>query len=190
MNKLRTLLLSAFAIIAVCLTACAQTRKEQTMKESKVLVTYFSATGTTKVAAQRLANVTGAELYEILSEQPYTDADLDWNDRQSRSSVEMNNPQSRPAIKGKKENMADYDVVFIGYPIWWNLAPTIVNTFIESHDFKGKSVIPFATSGGSSIGNSVSALKKAYPEIRWRDGKLLNRASEKSIREWVDEVLK
>lgn len=85
--------------------------------------------------------------------------------------------------------MADYDVVFIGYPIWWNLAPTIVNTFIESHNLKGKTVIPFATSGGSS-GNSVSALKNAYPEIRWRNGKLLNRASEKSIREWVDEVLK
>lgn len=190
MNKLRTLLLSALAIIAVCLTACAQTRKEQTMKGSKVLVAYFSATGTTKAAAQRLASVTDGELYEIQPEQPYTDADLDWNDRQSRSSVEMNNPQSRPAIKGKKENMADYDVVFIGYPIWWNLAPTIVNTFIESYDLKGKTVIPFATSGGSSIGNSVSALKKAYPEIRWCDGKLLNRASEKSIREWVDEVLK
>lgn len=190
MNKLRTLLLSALAVIAVCLTACAQTRKEQTMKGSKVLVAYFSVTGTTKVAAQRLASVTGGELYEIQPEQPYTDANLDWNDRQSRSSVEMNNPQSRPAIKGRKENMADYDVVFIGYPIWWNLAPTIVNTFIESHNLKGKTVIPFATSGGSSIGNSVSALKNAYPEIRWRNGKLLNRASENSIREWVDEVLK
>lgn len=190
MNKLRTLLLSALAIIAVCLTACAQTRKEQTMKRSKILVAYFSATGTTKTAAQRLASVIDGELYEIQPRQPYTDADLDWNDRQSRSSVEMNNPQSRPAIKGKKENMTDYDVVFIGYPIWWNLAPTIVNTFIESHDLKGKTVIPFATSGRSSIGNSVSSLKNTYPEIRWRNGRLLNRASEKSIREWADEVLK
>lgn len=190
MNKLRTLLLSALAVIAVCLTACAQTSKEQTMKGNNVLVAYFSATGTTKAAAQRLASVTGGELYEIQPGQSYTDADLDWNDRQSRSSVEMNNPQSRPAIKGKKENMADYDVVFIGFPIWWNLAPTIVNTFIESHDLKGKTVIPFATSGGSSIGNSVSALKNTYPEIRWRNGRLLNRASDKSIREWVDEVLK
>ena len=98
MNKLRTLLLSTLAIIAVCLTACAQTRKEQTMKGSKVLAAYFSATRT----AQRLASVTDEELYEIQPEQPYTDADLDWNDRQSRSSVEMNNPQSRPAIKGEK----------------------------------------------------------------------------------------
>lgn len=160
------------------------------MKRSKILVAYFSATGTTKTAAQRLASVIDGELYEIQPRQPYTDADLDWNDRQSRSSVEMNNPQSRPAIKGKKENMTDYDVVFIGYPIWWNLAPTIINTFIESHDLKGKTVIPFATSGGSSIGNSVSALKNTYPEIRWRNGRLLNRASEKSIREWADEVLK
>ncbi len=102
MNKLRTLLLSTLAIIAVCLTACAQTRKEQTMKGSKVLAAYFSATRTTKAAAQRLASVTDEELYEIQPEQPYTDADLDWNDRQSRSSVEMNNPQSRPAIKGEK----------------------------------------------------------------------------------------
>lgn len=185
MNKMRTLLLSALAVIAVCLTACAQTGKKQSMKESKVLVVYFSATGTTKAAAQRLANVTGGELYEIQPEQPYTDADLDWNDRQSRSSVEMNNPHSRPAVKGKKENIADYDMVFIGYPIWWNLAPTIVNTFIESHDLEGKSVIPFATSGGSSIGNSVSALKKAYPGIRWKEGKLLNGADEKTIRGWV-----
>lgn len=190
MNKLRTLLLSALAVIAVCLTACAQTRKEQTMKRSKVLVAYFSVTGTTKAAAQQLADVTGGELYEIQPEKPYTDADLDWNDRQSRSSAEMNNPKSRPAIKGKKGNMADYDAIFIGYPIWWNLAPTIVNTFIESHDFRGKTVIPFATSGGSSIGNSVSALKNAYPEISWRDGRLLNSASEKSIREWLGEAMK
>lgn len=190
MNKLRPILLSAFAVFVVCLTACAQTRKEQTMQGSKVLIAYFSATGTTKAVAQRLANVTGGELYEIQSEQPYTDADFDWNDSQSRSSVEMNNPQSRPAIKGKKEKMTDYDAIFIGYPIWWNLAPTIVNTFIESHDLKGKTVIPFATSGGSSIGNSVSALKNVYPEIRWRNGRLLNRASEKSVREWADEVLK
>lgn len=187
MNKLRTLLLSTLAIIAVCLTACAQTRKEQTMKGSKVLAAYFSATRTTKAAAQRLASVTDEELYEIQPGQPYTDADLNWNDRQSRSSVEMNNPQSRPAIKGKKEDMADYDVYSSAIP---SLAPTIVNTFIESHDLKGKTVIPFATSDGSSIENSVSALKNAYPEIRWRNGRLLNRASDKSIREWVDEVLK
>lgn len=170
----------------------AQQRQDMSKgkSNSKRLVAYFSATGTTKTAAQRLASVIDGELYEIQPRQPYTDADLDWNDRQSRSSVEMNDPKSRPAIKGKKENIADYDVIFIGYPIWWDLAPRVINTFIESHDLKGKTVILFATSGGSSIGNSVSALKNTYPEILWRNGRLLNRASEKSIREWADEVLK
>ena len=118
--------------------------------------------------------------------QPYTSADLDWNDKRSRSSVEMNDPKSRPAIKGRKENIADYDVIFIGYPIWWDLAPRIINTFIESHDLKGKTVIPFATSGGSTLAGSAAALKKTYPALNWREGRLLNRADEKSIRNWVD----
>ncbi len=117
--------------------------------------------------------------------QPYTSADLDWNDKRSRSSVEMNDSKARPAIKGSKENIADYDVVFIGYPIWWNLAPRIINTFIESHDLKGKTVIPFATSGGSSLAGSAAALKKTYPALNWKEGRLLNRADEKSIRAWL-----
>lgn len=150
------------------------------------MVAYFSATGTTARAAEKLANVTGGELYAIVSAQPYTSADLDWNDKRSRSSVEMNDPKSRPAIKGRKENIADYDVIFTGYPIWWDLAPRIINTFIESHDLKGKTVIPFATSGGSTLAGSAAALKKTYPALNWREGRLLNRADEKSIRNWVD----
>ena len=118
--------------------------------------------------------------------QPYTSADLDWNDKQSRSSVEMTDPKLRPAIKSKKENITDYDVIFIGYPIWWDLAPRIINTFIESHDLKGKTVIPFATSGGSTLAGSAAALKKTYPALNWREGRQLNRADEKSIRDWVD----
>lgn len=187
--NMKTILLSALAAIALCLTACAQTPKKQNMEGKKILVTYFSATGTTKSIAQRLADVTGGTLHEIQPEQPYTTADLDWTNRQSRSSVEMKNPASRPAIKGKKEDIAGYNVIFIGYPIWWDLAPTVVNTFIESHNLKGKTVIPFATSGGSSIANSMAALKKSYPDIRWREGKLLNRASEKAIREWVETIM-
>ena len=185
-------LLILLSVVGMATATDAQQRQDMNKGQSspKILVAYFSATGTTARVAEKLANVMGGKLYAIVPAQSYTSADLDWNDKQSRSSMEMNDPKSRPAIKDTKENIADYDVVFIGYPIWWNLAPTIVNTFIESHDLKGKTVIPFATSGGSSIGNSVSTLKKAYPEIRWRDGKLLNRASEKSIREWVDEVLK
>ena len=184
---MKAILLSVLSVI-VCLTAGAQTKEKQSM--NKILIVYFSATGTTEEIAQKLATVTGGELYKIQPEQPYTDVDLDWNNRQSRSSVEMNNPKSRPAIKGRKENIADYDVIFIGYPIWWNLAPTVVNTFIENHNLRGKTVIPFATSGGSTIGNSVATLKKNYPEINWRNGKLLNRANEQSIREWTKDVLK
>lgn len=175
------------ALTVLALAACAQTKEKKNMKGRKVLVTYFSATGTTKTVAQRLANVTGGELYEIQPERPYTAADLNWNDNGSRSSVEMNNPaKSRPAIKGHKDDIDKYDVVFIGYPIWWNLAPTIINTFIESHNLKGKTVIPFATSGGSGIDNSVAQLKKAYPEIKWGEGKLLNGMDEDEMREWAD----
>lgn len=154
----------------------------------KVLVAYFSATGTTARAAQKVADVTGGELYAITPAQPYTDADLDWNDKQSRSSVEMNAPKARPALGGKRLDVSGYDVVFIGYPIWWDLAPRIINTFIESHDLKGQTVVPFATSGSSSIANSAAMLKRAYPALNWKEGRLLNRADEKTVRTWIDRL--
>ena len=174
-------LVSLMAIVAMCTTVYAQ------KGEGKVLVAYFSATGTTEDVAEKIAAVTGGELHEIAPEQVYTNADLDWNNRQSRSSVEMNDPKSRPALKEKKANMADYDVVYIGFPIWWGVAPHIVNTFIESHDLKGKTLIPFATSGGSGISQAVAALRKAYPDLNWQDGKLLNHADERTIRAWVEK---
>lgn len=174
-------LVSLMAIVAMCTTVYAQ------KGEGKVLVAYFSATGTTEDVAEKIAAVTGGELHEIAPEQAYTDADLDWNNRQSRSSVEMNDPKSRPALKEKKANMADYDVVYIGFPIWWGVAPHIVNTFIESHDLKGKTLIPFATSGGSGISQAVAALRKAYPDLNWQDGKLLNHADERTIRAWIEK---
>ena len=174
-------LVSLMAIVAMCTTVYAQ------KGEGKMLVAYFSATGTTEDVAEKIAAVTGGELHEIAPEQAYTDADLDWNNRQSRSSVEMNDPKSRPALKEKKANMADYDVVYIGFPIWWGVAPHIVNTFIESHDLKGKTLMPFATSGGSGISQAVAALRKAYPELNWQDGKLLNRADERTIRAWIEK---
>ena len=161
---------------------------DKAQSDKKILVAYFSATGTTAQAAEKLADVTGGELYAITPAESYTSADLDWHDKQSRSSVEMNDPKVRPAIKSPKANIADYDVVFIGYPIWWNLAPRIINTFIESHNLKGKTVIPFATSGGSSIRNSVSKLKSSYPEISWKEGKLLNGTSEKAIAGWIESL--
>lgn len=183
-------LLVLLSVVGMATATFAQQKQDMNSKQSdhKVLVAYFSATGTTARAAQKVAAATGGELYAITPSQPYTDANLDWNDKQSRSSVEMNDPKSRPAIKGKKENIADYDVVFIGYPIWWDLAPRIINTFIESHDLKGKTVIPFATSGGSTLAGSETALKKAYPTLNWKEGRLLNRADEKTVRTWIEKL--
>lgn len=118
----------------------------------KMLVAYFSASGVTAKAAKKLAEVAGADLFEIRPAVPYTSADLNWMDKKSRSSVEMNDPAFRPAIAGKMEGMEQYDVVFVGFPIWWYVAPTIINTFLESYDFSGKTIVPFATSGGSGMG--------------------------------------
>ncbi len=181
-------LLILLSVVGMATATGAQQRQDMNKGKSnnKILVAYFSATGTTARVAEKLANATGGELYAIAPAKSYTSADLDWNDKQSRSSVEMNDPKSRPGIKGRKENITDYDVVFIGYPIWWDLAPRIINTFIESYDLKGKTVIPFATSGGSSLAGSAAALKKAYPALNWKEGRLLNRADEKSIRNWID----
>ena len=142
-------------------------------------------------AARTIAEVTGGTLYEIVPQQAYTADDLDWNDGQSRSSVEMNNPQARPALKDTKPDVTAHDVmIFIGYPIWWDQAPRIINTFIESHDLTGKTLVPFATSGGSGIGNSVSELRKTYPDLEWQDGRLLNGASRSAIQSWVGDVMK
>lgn len=117
------------------------------------MVAYFSCSGTTRKAAEELAAATNADLYEIVPEKPYTADDLNWNDRASRSSVEMRDPFSRPHIAGRMPDMGKYDVVFVGFPVWWYIAPTIINTFMESCDFSGKKVVPFATSGGSGIAN-------------------------------------
>ena len=163
---------------------------QENSKQENALIVYFSATGTTAGVAKKIAEIAGSELYEIVPQKPYTNADLNWRDKQSRSSREMGDLRSRPAIKGKKENIADYDVIFLGYPIWWNVAPVILNTFSESHDLKGKTVVPFATSGSSGIDNSVAELKKTYPEIKWRNGKLLNHADNQTITEWLKNELK
>ena len=120
---------------------------------SKILVVYFSASGTTKQLAERLAKTMGADIHEICPEIPYTDADLNWMDKKSRSSVEMNDKTFRPAISDKVENMDQYDTIFLGFPIWWYVAPTIVNTFLEKYDLSGKTIIPFATSGSSGMGS-------------------------------------
>lgn len=182
-------LISIFlTLVGMTATSYAQQEHHMDSRQSnpKILVAYFSATGTTARAAEKVGQVTGGELHAIIPVQPYTDADLDWHDEQSRCSLEMKDAKARPKIRDKKENIADYDIILIGYPIWWDLAPRIINTFIESHDLKGKIVIPFATSGSSSITNSAVMLKKTYPGLNWKEGKLLNRMSERPIREWVE----
>ena len=175
-----------FILTACCLmmTACAQknnrnsniqndnTQNNNDMK--KTLIVYFSATGNTKAAAEKLAREFNADLYEITPETPYTAADLDWRDKSSRSTLEMKDKSSRPAIKGVCENIAQYDTVWIGFPVWWYTAPTIVNTFIEAHDLSGKVLNVFATSGGSGVKGSASDLKKAYPQYTWGESRLMN----------------
>ena len=151
----------------------------------KKLVAYFSASGVTKAAAERLAKAAGADLFEIKPAVPYTRADLDWMNKKSRSSVEMNNPDSRPEIEARLSNMEDYDTVFIGFPIWWYVAPTIINAFVESYDFSGKTIIPFATSGGSGMGKTVEVLKPLCPSANWEKGKMLNRVSDRELENWV-----
>lgn len=141
---------------------------------SKKLVAYFSASGITESVARNLSQTAGADLYRIQPEVPYTSADLDWMNKKSRSSIEMNDPASRPAIAAEDLDISSYDVVFLGFPVWWYMAPTIINTFLETYDFSGKTVIPFATSGSSGIENCEKKLQQQYPSINWTSGKLLN----------------
>ena len=152
---------------------------------SKKLVAYFSASGTTKKAAERLAKAAGADLFEIKPVVPYTSADLNWMDKKSRSSVEMNDPDSRPEIAETMPNMADYDTVFIGFPIWWYVAPHIIHTFLESYDFTGKTLVPFATSGGSGMGRTVDELRKLFPNADWKTGKVVNGVSDQALAAWA-----
>lgn len=186
-NRLLLIVLAAAGITAA---SCAKSQQYDSTSEGqqkKTLVAYFSATGTTEKIAGRLANVTGGDLYAIVPEKPYSDADLDWRNKQSRSTLEMHDATARPAIGALPADVADYDVVFIGYPIWWDEAPRVINTFIESCDFSGKTVIPFATSGGSSITNSEKELKVSYPSLNWQEGRLLNFADEEEISSWTDD---
>ncbi len=156
---------------------------------TKRLVAYFSASGVTKDAAQVLAKAAQADLYEIQPDIPYTTDDLDWMNKNSRSSVEMKDPSSRPEIAGKMEHMEDYSVIFLGFPIWWYTAPTIIKTFLESYDFAGKKIILFATSGGSGLGSSDQDLSAVCPDADIKNGKMLNgRVSEEELRQWVESL--
>lgn len=170
---MKKLALILAAILGFNFAAYSQDNKKD--NNMKTLIVYFSATGTTKAAAQKLAKEFNADLYEITPEQPYTAADLDWRDKNSRSTIEMKDKSSRPTIKGRCENIAEYDVVWIGFPIWWYTAPTIVNTFIEAHDLSGKTLNVFATSGSSDVKGSYNDLKNAYPQYTWGESRLMNK---------------
>ncbi len=155
---------------------------------SKSLVAYFSASGVTKRVAEKLATVVKGDIYEITPESPYTSADLNWMDKNSRSSIEMKDHSSRPEIAGTVKNMEEYNVVYVGFPIWWYVAPTIINTFLESYDFSGKTVIPFATSGGSGMGNTLNELKPSCSSnTKWCEGKRFSSSvSENELEDWVN----
>ena len=167
--------MKAFALILpiIMATSCAKT--------GDTLVAYFSATGTTRAVAEKIASAVGADLFEIQPETPYTDADLDWRDKQSRSSLEMADKSSRPAIASKVKGIEKYNTVYIGFPIWWYTAPTIINTFIEENDLGGKHIVLFATSGGSDITGACKDFREAYPQLNWDGGQLLNNASDEQI---------
>lgn len=157
------------------------------VQEKKILVAYFSATNTTKGVAENLADGIGADLYEIVPETPYTDADLNYKDNNSRTTIEMNDPDARPVISSSVENMEQYDVIFLGYPIWWGEAPRIINTFVESYDFSGKMIVPFCTSGSSGMGNSATNLHSATSGAAWLDGRRFSgNATGDELMEWAN----
>ena len=156
---------------------------------SKTLVAYFSASGVTARAAKSLAGAAGADLYEIRPAIPYTSADLDWTNKKSRSSVEMNDLSFRPALADSDADIAGHDVILLGFPIWWYVAPTIINTFLERYDFSGKTIILFATSGGSGFGKTAAGLQGSAPAARIQEGRMLNgRQTEAELKKWIEEL--
>lgn len=189
--KMKLFLYSLIGIFALsaCGNSKANENNQDEMKKDKILVAYFSATGTTKKVAEDIAKVFDATLFEIEPAQPYTEEDLDWQNENSRTSIEMHKDLSiRPEIKDKVKDIDQYDVVFLGYPIWWYIAPTIINTFLDENNLEGKTVYCFATSGGSPIEPCVENLQKQYPKINWKAGKLLNNATLQEIEAWKTQI--
>ena len=205
MKKLKKILaLSCALLMAVTITACGTsesnnnseskqtTEAEKTTQsaDTNVLVAYFSATGNTKTVAEQIADVTGGELYEIEPAEPYTSEDLDYNNDDCRANLEMNDDTARPEIAGTIENIEQYDTIYLGYPIWWGNAPRIMNTFVETYDLSGKTMVPFCTSGGSGISTSVDTLQElAGDGITWMEGQRIDRdVSADEISQWIDEM--
>jgi len=183
----------AFALIAGLAFPAANAnaaKKTKQTKNQKVLVVYFSATGTTKSAAKKIKKATSGKLYQIKAADPYTDEDLGYDNDDCRANTEQKDGSVRPKIKGSVKNIEDYDVIFLGYPIWWNKEPMIIRTFLESHNLKGKKIVPFCTSGGSGISGSMKGIKASAKGAKVVKGKDLTDASSKSVKNWALGKLK
>lgn len=185
---MKKLLISFLAIGSIMFMACAKKSQENTQGDTPVLVAFFSAQGHTKALAEKIAKTTGGTLFRIEPTEPYTEADLDgWNDS-ARGTRESKDRSTRPGIRNRVDDFARYDTIYLGFPIWWYSAPTIINTFLESYDTSGKVIIPFATSGGSGYGQTEKDLKVSAPDATFRPGKVLNNASERQVADWVKSV--
>lgn len=194
MNKFVTSIALGLALAA---SACSNSKNENAVSESqdpvagtnpKVLVAYFSATGTTEKAAKEVADATGGTLFRIEPAQPYTDADLDYENKNSRTTQEKNDPSIRPEIKKSDLDIAPYDTIYLGYPIWWYKAPVIINTFLDSYDFEGKHIVLFSTAASSSIAGTVKALKEDYPQYDFTEGGNLTSATKSEWNKWVQSL--
>lgn len=183
-------LVLVFALIAGLVLPAEGVNAAGKSEKKKVLVVYFSATGTTKSAAGKVKKATGGKLYQIKPAKKYTSADLDYNNDDCRANKEQNDENSRPKIKGKVKNIRKYDVIFVGYPIWWGKEPMIIRTFLESYNLKGKKIVPFCTSGGSGISGSMKGVKAAAKGAKVVSGKDLTNSSAKSVQKWAKKKMK
>ena len=187
MKKFFMAMMSALTILLM--TACGNSDAAQSDAQHKVLVAFFSASGNTQELAENFAKAINADIYDIKPKDEYTSADLDWHNENSRSSVEMKDESVRPEIDGKVTNFDSYETIVIAYPIWWNLEPRIIDTFLESYNFTGKTIIPVCTSGGSDIQNSITHLKKICPAANWKAGKRFSpRTSQDELKSWFDKL--
>ena len=198
---MKKLLASIMAVMLVlAMTSCSggnsgasgDDQAAQQNTDVRSIVVYFSCTGNTKAVAEEVAAQTGSELHDIVPEEPYTEEDLNYNNDNCRANIEMNDPESRPAISNTIENFSEYDTIYIGYPIWWGSLPRIMNTFLDTYDFSGKTIVPFCTSGSSSISQSVSVIREAEPEAQIKKGLQISSAgaddSSYEVRKWLEEI--
>ena len=198
---MKKLLASIMAVMLVlAMTSCSggnsgasgDDQAAQQNTDVRSIVVYFSCTGNTKAVAEEVAAQTGSELHEIVPEEPYTEEDLNYNNDNCRANIEMNDPESRPAISNTIENFSEYDTIYIGYPIWWGSLPRIMNTFLDTYDFSGKTIVPFCTSGSSSISQSLSVIREAEPEAQVKEGLQVSSAgaddSSDEVSRWLEEI--